>query len=501
MMPDPPASEPIACVPVSPQVPPPSPHTGWGWAYDPKFSPLVTGLAAALLIACAGLISYVMWISHPLDRIADPERALGHMVGRSMDMQAAMAQAPAWERAFSDWTAGDSARERAEAIAWYRELAARSADSTAALPPAILLAETSPQSDGPPPMTFGRPDQADDTSRLYTRLMQVAYGQAPVTPGELLELQALAADALPSGWFYEHLARRLADRQGDPAQGAALAATGQARADRLLARSRVLTAVQVGMLVVGAVVLVRLATSAPAGWLQVSSARLPPPWPGRLGAQVFVRGGALGSVAMVLMMFYGASDDLLLRVVAVPLTYLPLVLLAQRHLLDPAGVGIRGGFGLRVMTGRGYALWAAVAAVVGAGLLGEWLLGRLAEWGDLPTHWAEWFDVDLVWASGPTLAISLMEYVVFAPLFEEMTFRGLLFGLLRRRLAFGPAALISALLFAAAHGYGIVGFLGVCWSGVLWAWSYEKTGSLLPGMLAHAFNNLLVCLSVMALLR
>ncbi|TKB85135.1 MAG: CPBP family intramembrane metalloprotease, partial [Nitrospira sp.] len=36
---------------------------------------------------------------------------------------------------------------------------------------------------------------------------------------------------------------------------------------------------------------------------------------------------------------------------------------------------------------------------------------------------------------------------------------------------------------------------------VLWAWLYERTGSLIPGMIAHATNNLLVCLAVMALLR
>ena len=56
-------------------------------------------------------------------------------------------------------------------------------------------------------------------------------------------------------------------------------------------------------------------------------------------------------------------------------------------------------------------------------------------------------------------------------------------------------------IFGVAHGYGWVGLLSVCWSGVLWAWIYEKTGSLLPGILAHAINNLLVCLAVMALLR
>jgi membrane protease YdiL (CAAX protease family) len=99
------------------------------------------------------------------------------------------------------------------------------------------------------------------------------------------------------------------------------------------------------------------------------------------------------------------------------------------------------------------------------------------------------------------LTISLLEYVVFAPIFEEIAFRGLLFAILRRRFRFLPAATISAGIFAAAHGYGWIGFISVFWSGLLWAWVYEKTGSLIPGMIAHAANNLLVCLTVMALLR
>jgi membrane protease YdiL (CAAX protease family) len=47
----------------------------------------------------------------------------------------------------------------------------------------------------------------------------------------------------------------------------------------------------------------------------------------------------------------------------------------------------------------------------------------------------------------------------------------------------------------------LIGFLSVFWSGVLWAWVYERTGSLWPGMIAHAVNNLLVCLGIIALLR
>jgi membrane protease YdiL (CAAX protease family) len=144
---------------------------------------------------------------------------------------------------------------------------------------------------------------------------------------------------------------------------------------------------------------------------------------------------------------------------------------------------------------------AALAAVLAGGLAGEWLLGAAAEWLQIADHWTEWFDADLVWGDRRLVAVALLEFVVFAPVVEEITFRGVLFGTLRRRFPFAPAAAISAGIFAIAHGYGVLGFTSVLWSGLLWAWVYERTGSLLPGMLAHALNNLLVCLSVMWLLR
>lgn len=139
--------------------------------------------------------------------------------------------------------------------------------------------------------------------------------------------------------------------------------------------------------------------------------------------------------------------------------------------------------------------------VAAAGLVGEWVLGRIAEPFQLVGHWTEWFDADLAWGAPSTLLVSLSEYVLFAPLFEELAFRGLLFAVLRRRFVWWSAAAMSALLFAVAHGYGLIGFLSVLWSGLVWAWAYERTGSLWPGILGHAVNNLLVCLSLLTLLR
>ena len=50
---------------------------------------------------------------------------------------------------------------------------------------------------------------------------------------------------------------------------------------------------------------------------------------------------------------------------------------------------------------------------------------------------------------------------------------------------------------AFAFGHTLNSFL----SGVLWAWIYERTGSLLPSMVAHTVNNLTVALTLTAMLR
>ena len=68
-------------------------------------------------------------------------------------------------------------------------------------------------------------------------------------------------------------------------------------------------------------------------------------------------------------------------------------------------------------------------------------------------------------------------------------------------LPLGYGHLLGAAVFAAAHGYGVAGFGSVFASGLLWSIAYERTGSLLPGMAAHAANNVSAACAVLALLR
>ena len=47
----------------------------------------------------------------------------------------------------------------------------------------------------------------------------------------------------------------------------------------------------------------------------------------------------------------------------------------------------------------------------------------------------------------------------------------------------------------------MLGFASVLVSGVLWAWAYERTGSLVPSITAHAVDNLSAALTVLVVLR
>jgi hypothetical protein len=101
--------------------------------------------------------------------------------------------------------------------------------------------------------------------------------------------------------------------------------------------------------------------------------------------------------------------------------------------------------------------------------------------------------------SGGTLGLVVVLVLgsVTAPFAEELFFRGVLFGLLRRRQPLLVAYLVSGALFAAAHlvparmnAAQMAGLaIGIFFLGSLLAWTYQRTGSLYPGMLAHALNN------------
>jgi membrane protease YdiL (CAAX protease family) len=124
------------------------------------------------------------------------------------------------------------------------------------------------------------------------------------------------------------------------------------------------------------------------------------------------------------------------------------------------------------------------------------IVGSLLSQVGLRPNQLEQFD--FVKTEGP-LAFGLLLFAaaVIAPFVEELFFRGFLFGILRRRQPLWVAYLLSSVLFTILHlepnrmnveqmaGLSV----GIFILAIILAWVYQHTGSLFPGMIAHAVNN------------
>jgi len=85
------------------------------------------------------------------------------------------------------------------------------------------------------------------------------------------------------------------------------------------------------------------------------------------------------------------------------------------------------------------------------------------------------------------LVLDLLTGAVLAPIAEETLFRGLIFAALAQRLPVPAAAAVSALLFAASHGLGVIFPIFVLGLGL--AYVYARTGTIWASMLTHATVN------------
>ena len=86
------------------------------------------------------------------------------------------------------------------------------------------------------------------------------------------------------------------------------------------------------------------------------------------------------------------------------------------------------------------------------------------------------------------VGLTFLSVAIVGPISEEICFRGLCYGSLRKTMRPWAAGLISSVFFGLAHGdpvWFLVGFL----AGVSMSWIFETTGSLLPAMVVHVTNN------------
>ena len=460
---------------------------------------LITIVAAFVLLTFIAVMVSIQLSGSRVEGESQPERALALIVGRTMDIDEAVGRAPAWEQLVYRVLSTDPAEDLEEGIRWYEELAGTSFDPTVDLHLAILEGESGRT--GGVQRRTEEWKQRPDPLPAFAVLVGAAYLDDEIEEEAAPNISRAVAAAIEPGWFRDRIATRLAMRAGDGQLLAAAIESQTQRSARLLARTRATLAIELVLIVVALALLIRIVVRRRA-LDRIGAVVLPPAWRGRDGILVLIWGGALGAIILFASSFVPERPYFRVLIGATTnLSFVPLIFLAWRFLIRPSGRRLGESFGLVPTAAGARRLVLVILTLLALGQLGEGVMDLAGRWFGLSAHWTEWFDRDLVWGSRAVVGMTIFDTVILTPICEEIVFRGLLFATLRRRFGVGPAAVLSAAIFAVAHGYGVLGFAAVFWSGLLWAWSYERTGSLLPSMAAHAADNFMASLSVILVLR
>lgn len=139
--------------------------------------------------------------------------------------------------------------------------------------------------------------------------------------------------------------------------------------------------------------------------------------------------------------------------------------------------------------------WTALAGagVFAGSALVSWLFSQFS---DQPTP----SNMALMQQARDQYPVLLVIFAVgLAPFYEELLFRRVLFGRLAAAGLVVPGIVLSSVLFAlsheipglSGHGWGAMLQLWLIYGamGAVFAWLYQRTGTLLAPMVAHAINN------------
>ncbi|WP_153730773.1 CPBP family intramembrane glutamic endopeptidase [Sporosarcina obsidiansis] len=95
--------------------------------------------------------------------------------------------------------------------------------------------------------------------------------------------------------------------------------------------------------------------------------------------------------------------------------------------------------------------------------------------------------------------IAFVSACIISPVYEEIFYRGFLYRWLRSHYGFGIGMVGSSLIFMLVHIPNFNVLPATFISGLLFSWTYEKTGSVIPGMIIHGtFNAIALFLTAFA---
>ncbi len=89
----------------------------------------------------------------------------------------------------------------------------------------------------------------------------------------------------------------------------------------------------------------------------------------------------------------------------------------------------------------------------------------------------------------PLLIYSSLFAAIAGPIMEEIFFRGFMYNAIKKHIGVFWGIIITSSVFSFLHAH-VVGFMPIMILGILLAYLYEKTGSLVPSITVHITHNL-----------
>jgi membrane protease YdiL (CAAX protease family) len=341
-------------------------------------------------------------------------------------------------------------------------------------------------------------EEAHEVAQLLTHL----YLHKEVAKDELAQFKRTLNTSVPDGWYREQATQRLLELTGDHA---ALKTFQTEVDDRRLSMLAKMVTLLVFALIAALIGIVTI-------FMQLGMiSRSAQPKPDAVGLQmplrtvlsVFVSWFSVQIVTstgamMILQRFPEIKTQPTMVALTTMLTYLisnlPALLLIYFLALKPRGLRFRDALKLRLHTSnsgpianifRGFLAWcSAIPLVLLSALAAHRFLGSQSSDNPVISQ-----IIQTANASNP-LAIILF-YVtlgVIAPFFEEILFRGFLYGSLKPRIGAFGAMLASAAAFAALH-LDKGGALMLFTIGFVLAYVFERSRSLVPAIIAHGLWN------------
>ena len=219
-------------------------------------------------------------------------------------------------------------------------------------------------------------------------------------------------------------------------------------------------------------------------------------------AVVFVAGFAALQIIGAIAASLGAGVEAVVGILAMPAQWLLLLAPLWPLVRGVSMSRLKDDLGLRAPRGVLLEIWMGVVGYLA--LLPLMLVGvavMLVIMAVMEMIWPSDPDamgptnpfLPIIESMNPLLLIMLFTLAtIWAPLCEELIFRGALLRHLRGRMVLPLAAVLSAVVFGMMHGYSVVQLIPVTVLGFNFALIRAWRGSLIGPIVAHALNNAVV---------